>query len=115
MNSSSTEMCEISATPSPFPATNGFVAGKTHPSEAVGVIAGAIGGVVGVLAIILLLVFIFYHHRRHNEHKPVLISQNSKRGGMRFLLSYFSPPLSLISCHVEMVLKLVHEKVCHEF
>ncbi|CAM6048068.1 unnamed protein product [Sphagnum compactum] len=70
MNSSSTEMCEISATPSPFPATNGFVAGKTHPSEAVGVIAGAIGGVVGVLAIILLLVFIFYHHRRHNEHKP---------------------------------------------
>ncbi|CAK9274201.1 unnamed protein product [Sphagnum jensenii] len=70
MNSSSTEMCEISATPSPFPATNGFVAGKTHPSKAVGVIAGAIGGVVGVLAIILLLVFIFYHHRRHNEHKP---------------------------------------------
>ncbi len=114
MNSSSTEMCEISATPSPFPATNGFVAGKTHPSEAVGVIAGAIGGVVGVLAIILLLVFIFYHHRRHNEHKPVLISQNSKRGGIRFLFSYF-PPLSLMSCHVKMVLKLVHEKIYHEF
>ncbi len=115
MNSSSTEMCEISATPSPFPATNGFVAGKTHPSKAVGVIAGAIGGVVGVLAIILLLIFIFYHHRRHNEHKPVLISQNSKRGGMQFLFSCFSPPLSLISCHVEMVLKLVHEKIYHEF
>jgi uncharacterized integral membrane protein len=115
MNSSSTETCEISATPSPSPATNGVVAGKTHPSEAVGVIVGAIGGVVGVLAIVLLLVFIFYHHHRHNEHKPVLISQNSKRGGMRFLFSCFSPPLSLISCDVEMVLKLVHGKIYHEF
>jgi hypothetical protein len=72
---SSNEACQSSAPPPSLPPSN--VPSNSKSSTSIGpIVGGAVGGVLVVVAILLLLFFIFRRHRQ--QHKPVLVPQNSK-------------------------------------
>jgi hypothetical protein len=82
---SSNEACQSSAPPPSLPPSN--VPSNSKSSTSIGpIVGGAVGGVLVVVAILLLLFFIFRRHRQ--QHKPVLVPQNSKLAGMQLFIHF---------------------------
>jgi hypothetical protein len=78
-------VCQSSAPPPSLPPSN--VPSESKSSTSIGpIVGGAVGGVLVVVAILLLLFFIFRRHRQ--QHRPMLVPQNSKLAGMQFVHSF---------------------------